>query len=82
MLTTEQFIQTRGTLYWIKPKPERDREAKIALYIKWIEARCGAGFCYFDPIEQTFYFGSEGDRLMFRMWLADDPTPEDWEHEL
>jgi hypothetical protein len=84
MATTAEFAMFTSPVYWIKVSATapQTEEQTYDLCKRWIESRCGASICYFDDIEKTFYFGSEGDRMIFRMWLADNPTFEEWDAEL
>ena len=46
----------------------------------WIETHCGASWVYFDGVN-GYVFGSQGDHILFVMWLKSNPFEGKWQEE-
>ena len=72
MLTKDEWRAIKPPFSFIKITNKAWLAVHREMIVSWIEEHCGAGFTYWDGHE-TYVFGSEGDKLMFKMWIKDDP---------
>jgi hypothetical protein len=81
LLTSEEWHEVTPPFCFMKVKNDRWTPVHREMIKKWLEAHCGAGWVYYDGSE-TYVFGSEGDRLMFKMWIKCDPFENDDDGQL
>lgn len=75
MLTSEQWAEAVAPFWYLDVKNPSWGRTQRDMIVKWIEAHIGNWF-YFDG-SHTYVFGNQGDYMLFRMWIADDPFAND-----
>ena len=75
MLTPEEWNAAVAPFWHLNVKNPAWSKVHSDMIVKWVEAHIG-GWFYYDG-ENTYVFGSQGDYMLFRMWIADDPFKND-----
>ena len=75
MLTVDEWNDAKAPFWHLKVKNPAWSKVHRDMIVKWIEAHIG-GWFYYDG-DVTYVFGSNGDYMLFRMWIADDPFKND-----
>lgn len=74
-LTNEQWADATAPFWYLDVKNPAWGRVQRDMIVKWIEAHIGNWF-YYDG-EFTYVFGNQGDYMLFRMWISDDPFSND-----
>jgi hypothetical protein len=72
LLTREEWIDAKPPLHYMKVDGDNWTAVHRDMIVKWLEAHCGKSWIYFDG-GNIYVFGSEGDKIIFKMWIKSDP---------
>lgn len=84
MLTPEEWAAIEPPFYWIKICDHRWTQTQRDEVLAWIREHCGGTWLWHEVHEPTqrsqkggydlFVFGNSGDRVLFEMWISDNPV--------
>lgn len=74
-LTEAEWQDAKAPLYFIKVENKEWTAIHRDMIVKWLEANIG-GWFYYDHYT-TYAFEKDADRVLFKLWIADDPVGRD-----
>lgn len=78
LLTDDEWRQIKPPFHYMRVKNSSWQKVHHQMIVKWLEEHCGAGFVYWDGVD-TYVFGAAGDKILFMMWIKDDPFEDEGE---
>ena len=76
ILTKEEWAAVRAPLFWTKVTNAAWGKTEREFIVKWMESHLGKGWVYYDG-EVTYAFESDGDQMLFKIWIKSDPFDGD-----